>query len=119
MLLRFFFVSKRSKGALQKDEMDENNLAGRDLPFGNVKNRLELELTLNGEVLDSEMFLPIVGQALVEGTVFLWSDVGWVASPEWFRLIELLVGDLLFLDLLLFLVLLLLLIFDFLNLRLF
>ena len=40
--------------------MDENNLAGRDLPFGNVKNRLELELTLNGEVLDSEMFLPMM-----------------------------------------------------------
>ena len=60
------------------------------------------------------MVLPVVGQALVEGTVLLLCDVGRVASPERFRLVELLVlnrrlFDLLglFLFLLLFLVYLL------------
>lgn len=38
-------------------------------PLGKEENGLELELTLNREVLDGKGFLPIVGKALVEGTV--------------------------------------------------
>jgi len=49
---------------------------------------LEFELTLDGEVLDSEMVLPIVGERLVESTVLLTSDLGGVASPERLGLVE-------------------------------
>jgi hypothetical protein len=73
-------------------------------------------LTLNGKVLDSKMVFPIVGQALVEGAVLFWSDVRWVTSPDGFRLVELLVGGLLLLDLFGFLLFLVLFIVDFLNL---
>jgi hypothetical protein len=54
-------------------------------------------LTLNGEVLDSEVLLPVVGQALVESTVLVRSNVLWVPRPEGLGLVELLVlgGDLL------------------------
>ena len=48
MLLRFFFDSKRSNGALiakMKREYNENKLGC--LPLRNEKNSLELELTLN------------------------------------------------------------------------
>ena len=44
-------------------------------PFGNEEDSLEFKLTLNGEVLDSKMVFPIVGQALVEGAVLVYSDV--------------------------------------------
>lgn len=95
--------------------MTESNIRS---PFGNEENRLEFELTLHGEVLDSEVLLPIVGQALVECTVFLWGDVGGVASPEGLGLVELLVGDFLLLDLLLLLILLLFVVLDLFNLSL-
>ena len=66
------------------------------------------------------MIFPIIGQALIEGTVLFWSDVRWVASPDGFRLVELLVGDLPLLDLFSFLrfvfVFLILFIVDLLNL---
>jgi hypothetical protein len=42
-----------------------------DAPLWNEKDGLELKLTFDGEVLDGEMVLPIVGQALVEGAVLL------------------------------------------------
>ena len=71
-------------------------------------------MTLDGEVLDSEMVFPIVGQALVEGAVLFRSDVRWITSPDGFRLVELLVRDLLLLDLFGFLFLLLFVV-DFLN----
>ena len=59
------------------------------------ENRLELELTLDGEVLDREVVLPVVCERLVEGAVLLGRDVGRVASPERLRLVELdLLGDL-------------------------
>jgi hypothetical protein len=41
----------------------------------NEQNGLELELTLNREMLDSEVLLPIVAQALVERGVLLRSDI--------------------------------------------
>ena len=46
------------------------------------------------------MVLPVVGQTLVERCVLISSDVGGVASPDGFRLVELLIRDLLLLDLL-------------------
>ena len=49
------------------------------------------------------MIFPVVGQALVEGAVLLCGDVGRVASPDRFCLVELLIGDLRLLDLLLLL----------------
>ena len=44
-------------------------------PFGNEEDSLEFKLTLNGEVLESETVFPIIGQALVEGAVLIYSDV--------------------------------------------
>ena len=101
MLLRFFFVSKRSKGAL--DTLSGRAYVqgtGKDIPLGDEEDRLELELTLDGEVLDSEVLLPVVGQALVEGSVLLLGDLLRVTRPDGLRLVELLVLDLLLLDLL-------------------
>jgi len=69
-------------------------------------------------VLDGKVIFPVVGQALVEGAVFLSSDVRGVASPNRLRLVELLVGGLSLLDLL-GLLLLLLIFIDFLNLSVF
>jgi hypothetical protein len=66
-------------------------------------------LTFNGEVLNSKMVFPIIGQTLVEGAVLFWSDVRWVASPDRFRLVKLLVRGLALLDLFGFLLLFLLL----------
>lgn len=43
--------------------------------LGDEQDGLELELTLDGEVLDSKMLLPVVAQALVERRVFLGGDV--------------------------------------------
>ena len=62
------------------------------------------------------MVFPIVGQALVEGTILFWSDVRWVTSPDGFRLVEFLVGSLLLLDLFGFLLFLVLVVVDLLNL---
>ena len=69
-------------------------------PLGDEEDGLELKLTLNGEVLDSEVLFPIVRQALVEGSVLLLGDIAGVTSPDRLRLVELLVGDFLLLDLL-------------------
>lgn len=41
----------------------------------NVEHGLELELTLNGEVLDGKVVLPVVGNGLVEAGVLLLGDV--------------------------------------------
>jgi hypothetical protein len=50
--------------------------------LGDVKHSLELELTLNGEVLDGKVVLPVVGDGLVEGRVLLWGDVRWVPASQ-------------------------------------
>ena len=75
---------------------------------GGEKERLELELTFNGEVLDGKVVFPVVGDGLVEGTVLLGGDVIGLAHPEGLLLVELLplVRDLLDLLGLLFLLLL-------------
>jgi hypothetical protein len=62
-------------------------------------------------VLDGEMVLPVIGQALVESTVLLGGDVLGITSPNGLGLVELLVGDLLLFDRLLLLLLLALLVF--------
>jgi len=77
--------------------------------LGDEEDGAELELTLDGEVLDSEVVLPVVGERLVEGGVLLLGDVGRVASPDGLGLVELLLLDLGLLDLLGLLLLLLLL----------
>jgi hypothetical protein len=67
-------------------------------------------------VLDGKMIFPVIGQALVECTV-LMCNVLRIASPDGFRLVELLIRRLLFLDLLCLLLLgLVVLIIDFFDL---
>ena len=50
--------------------------------LGDVKHGLELELTLDGKVLDGKVVLPVVGDGLVERRVLLWGDVGWVPASQ-------------------------------------
>ena len=68
--------------------------------LGDVQDGLELELTLNGEVLDGEVILPVVAQALVEGSVLLRGNVLRVSGPKRLGPVQLLVLDLGLLDLL-------------------
>ena len=68
-------------------------------------------------MLDSQVVFPIVGQALIEGRVLLWSDITRVASPERLGLVQLLVLNGLLLDLLGLLLLLFILV-NFFDLRL-
>jgi hypothetical protein len=93
---------------------DESNI-----PVGNDDSEedcLELELTLDGEVLDGEVVFPVVGQALVQHTILLGSDVLRVTSPDGFCPVKLHIR---LLDLLgLFLLRLIMLITNLLNLRL-
>jgi len=85
--------------------------------FRNEENGLELELTLDREVLDSKVILPVVRQALVECSVLLGGDIRGVTCPDRLGLVQLLVRGLLLLDFLLLLVLgLVLLVFDLLDL---
>ena len=88
-----------------------------DLPPRDEQDCLELQLTLNREVLDSQVVFPIVGQALIEGRVLLGSDITRVASPERLGLVQLLVLNGLLLDLLGLLLLLFILV-NFFDLRL-
>ena len=77
------------------------------LPFGNEEDSLELKLAFDGEMLNGKMLLPIVGQALVKGTILIGRDVLRVPRPDRLGFVELLVLDSDFLDLLRFLWLLL------------
>ncbi len=105
--MRFFLDSKRSKGALKIDKYAIQQRLNDNSPLGDEQNSLEFKLSFDGEVLDCKVVFPVVGQALVEGAVFLWRDIGGVASPDGLGLVEFLVRGLLFLDLLGFLLLLL------------
>ena len=84
--------------------------------LGDVEDGAELELTLDGEVLDGQVVLPVVGERLVEGGVLLLGDVGGVASPDGLGLVQLLLLDLALLDGLGLLLLLLLVLVDLLDL---
>jgi hypothetical protein len=62
--------------------------------LGNEENGSELELTLDGEVLDSKVVLPVVRDRLVEGSVLLGLDLSGVSGPQRLNLVKLLVlGD--------------------------
>ena len=78
---------------------------GNYVPLGDEEDSLELKLTFNGEVLNSQVVLPVIGQALIEGRVLLGLDVVGVAGPDRLRLVQLFVLDLFLLDLFLLLVL--------------
>ena len=52
-------IEGRPEEINQKSAFNTNE---RYLPFGNVQDGLEFELTLNGEVLDSEVLLPVIGE---------------------------------------------------------
>ena len=67
------------------------------LPLRNEDNCLELELTLDREVLDSKVLFPVVCQALVKSAILVRSDILWVSRPERLGLVELFIlgGDLL------------------------
>eukprot|EP00080_Pristionchus_pacificus_P011895 PDM71915.1 hypothetical protein PRIPAC_38322 [Pristionchus pacificus] len=67
--------------------------------LGHVEESTELELSLDGEVLDGEMVLPVC-KRLVEFGVLLVGDVIGVASPDGLLLVELLILGVLLLDLL-------------------
>jgi len=71
-----------------------------ELPFGDEENSLELKLTFNGEMLDGEVFLPIVGQGFVEATVLSGGDVLGDPRPDGLGRVEFLVFNGNFLDLL-------------------
>lgn len=84
---------------------------------GDEQHRAELELALDGEVLDGEVVLPVVGDGLVERGVLLLGDLGGVADPQRLLLVDLdplVRDDLLLLGLLLLLLLVLILNFTFL-----
>merc|ERR1719258_368618 len=96
----FFFGSKRSNGRALRHEED----------------RGELELALDGEVLDSEVLLPVVGERLVEGAVLLLGHLLGLARPDRLLLVHQVPLVRHLLDLLLLLLLLLRLLVDLLDL---
>lgn len=103
-----------------KEMSHKRALQDNPLPLGKEEDGLELELTLDREVLDSEVVLPVVGKRLIERTIFLGGDVLRVARPDGLRLVKLLVDNFLLLDLLRLLVLgLVFLVLDLLDLGLF
>jgi hypothetical protein len=56
--------------------------------FGDKEDGAEFQLTLDGEVLDGEMVLPVIGERLVEIAIFLFGDVWGVASPQGLGLVQ-------------------------------
>jgi len=80
--------------------------------LGGEEHRLELELALDAEVLDREVVLPVVGEALVEGALLLLGDVGGFALPDRLVLVDLLELVVHLLDLLGLLLLVLVLLLD-------
>lgn len=85
-------MSDVSVSGITAVKIGRKNMGGIDSsPLGNVKDSLELELTLNGEVLDGKVVLPVVGERLVERRVLLGSDILGVSGPEGLGLVELLV----------------------------
>jgi hypothetical protein len=56
--------------------------------FGDEEDGAEFQLTLDGEMLDGEMVLPVIGERLVEIAIFLFGDVRGVASPQRLGLVQ-------------------------------
>jgi hypothetical protein len=85
--------------------------------LGDEEESAEFELTLHREMLDSEVFLPIIRERLVEGVILLSSNILGVAHPKRLLLVKMRPGLGNLLNLLGLLLLLLLLLFvDILNL---
>jgi hypothetical protein len=57
--------------------------------LGHEEESTEFELTLNREVLDSQMLLPVVGERLVELSIFFLGDIVGVTSPDGLGLVQL------------------------------
>ena len=115
-LLCFEEIEGRTK---ELNQESRNNTDGCYLPFGNVQDGLELKLTLNREVLDSKVLLPVVGERLVESAVLISGNILRVTRPDGLCLVEFLVGGLHLLDLLgLLLFRLVIIVLDLLDLRL-
>jgi hypothetical protein len=55
---------------------------------GNKEDSAEFELTLDREVLDGKMVLPVVGNGLVEASVLLVGDLVGVAGPDGLGLVK-------------------------------
>merc|ERR1719160_1722527 len=71
------------------------------------EERSEFKLSLNGEMLDGQMFFPVVRKSLVESSVLVLGDILRLSHPDWLGLVKGLefLGNLLdFLGLLLLLV---------------
>lgn len=66
-------------------------------PLGDKKEGTELQLTFNAEVLDGQVFFPIVSQGLVEFAVFFLGNVVGVASPDGLGFVQLFILDVFFL----------------------
>mmetsp|Transcript_23684 Transcript_23684/g.67877 ORF Transcript_23684/g.67877 Transcript_23684/m.67877 type:complete len:618 (-) Transcript_23684:487-2340(-) len=84
--------------------------------LGHEEDRGELELALDGEVLDGEVLLPVVGERLVEGAVLLLGHLLGLARPDGLLLVHQVPLVRHLLDLLLLLLLLLRLLVDLLDL---
>merc|ERR1712166_1193182 len=56
--------------------------------FGDEEEGSELEGSFNGEVLDGEVFLPVVGEGFVESSVLVFGDVLGRSNPDWLDLVE-------------------------------
>merc|ERR1712166_1502795 len=56
--------------------------------FGDEEEGSELEGSFNGEVLDGEVFLPVVGEGFVESSVLILGDVLGRSNPDWLDLVE-------------------------------
>merc|ERR1719498_92680 len=56
--------------------------------LGDEEHGLELELTLDGEVLHRELLLPVVGEGLVEGGVLIIGDLLGGAHPDGLLLVH-------------------------------
>lgn len=120
MLFRFFLLSNKSNGALREQVKYVHTNNSCDIPLRNIEDRFKFELAFDGEMLDSKVVLPVVGERLVEGTILLLRDLARITCPDRFRLVELFVDLGLLLDLLRLLVFsfFLLLVIDLLNFRL-
>ena len=56
--------------------------------LGDKKDALELQLTLNAEVLDGQVLLPVIGQRFVEGSVLILGDFLRVPHPNGLLLVD-------------------------------
>merc|ERR1719238_459969 len=82
MLFRFFFVSKRSKGARRGTKINARNSRAR-----NENQCAELQLSLHAEVFHGQVVFPIVRKRFVEGRVLFVRHVLRLPHPEWFVLV--------------------------------